>query len=170
MLQKCPQRCDGRSPIGSKQSRQKKMCVDHRYIPGQPRENKQWAGAPTRCPQSRQTSHFLKYFPPDYILGATAKQEGNQKWYFGVWLDCTGNYRFLWQIAWSYFLVSLKAPTGPRIRSALIVVLKLLKVVTWFLFMLQGDLTWRPILVISFNGVLIWKVILLFIFQRHFWR
>ena len=115
MLQKCPQRCDGRSPIGSKQSQQKKMCVDHRYIPGQPRENKQWAGAPTRCSQSGKTSHLLKYFPPDYILGATAKQEGNQKWYIGVWLGCTGNCRFLWQIAWSYFLVSLKAPTGPRI-------------------------------------------------------
>ena len=66
-------------PMGSKVRRQKKMCVDHRYFPGQPRENKQWAGAPTRCPQSSQTAHLLKYLSSDYILGATAKQERNKK-------------------------------------------------------------------------------------------
>ena len=158
-----------KSPIGSKWSRQK-MYVDHGYVPGQARENKQWAGAPTRCPQSRQTSHPLKCFPPDCILGATAKQEGNQKWYFGVWLDCTGNCRFCGKLPEVSIWFLLRLHVGPRMRSAMIIGLKLLKVVMWFLFMLQGDPTWRPALVISFNRVLRWKVILVFIFQRHFWR
>ena len=153
-----------RSPIGSKWSRQK-MYVDHRYVPGQARENKQWAGAPTRCPQSRQTSHPLKCFPPDCILGATAKQEGKQKWYFGVWLDCTGNCRFCGKLPEVSIWFLLRLHVGPRMRSAMIIGLKLLKVVMWFLFMLQGDPTWRPALFISFNRVLRWKVILVLFFK-----
>lgn len=137
-----------RSPIGSKRSRQK-MYVDHRHVPGQARENKQWAGAPTRCPQSRQTSHPLKCFPPDCILGATAKQEGNQKWYFGVWLDCTGNCRFCGKLPEVSIWFLLRLQVDPRIRSALIIGLKSLEAVTWFLFLLQRDPTWRTVLVVS---------------------
>lgn len=127
------------------------MYVDHRHVPGQARENKQWAGAPTRCPQSSQPAHLLKYFSSDYILGASANRKETKNDILGVWLDGTGTNSsfFCDKLSEVSIWFLLRLQVDPRIRSALIIGLKSLEAVTWFLFLLQRDPTWRTVLVVS---------------------